>query len=189
MIKYCFLDLETGGIDPKENGILEIGCILEVGGHTENLSIRCNPFPTDVIDDRALKVNKFPREELFNHTPPREAYKWFTTKLSNFVSKYNKKDKFFLVGYQVPFDESFLREFFLKNDDKYFNSFFFYPSIDVAVLVAMFLKEERHLMINFKLATVAQMLKIPLEEEKTHGALYDAHITKKIFHKIMGGKA
>lgn len=189
MTKYCFLDLETGGLNPKESGTLEIGCVLEVGSHYQNLSIRCNPFPTDVIDDKALKVNKFPREELFNHTPPKDAYKEFTARLSHFVNKYDKKDKFFLVGYNVSFDESFLREFFLKNDDKYFNSFFFYPSIDVAVLAAMFLKEERHLMINFKLATVAQMLKIPLEEEKTHGALYDIQITRKIFYKVTGGKA
>lgn len=186
MIKRCYIDTETTGLDAKKNGILEIGCIIEVDNTVmKEFVIECSPFKQDEINGKALKVNHISREGLYDRMSPKDAYKEFTDILSQYVDRFNKYDKFFFFGYNAPFDSNFLREFFLKNGDKYFGSYFFYPPIDVCILAAVYLGDERARMPNFKLTTVAPMLGVDIEMEKAHGALYDIQITRKMFHQIM----
>lgn len=180
MIKKLYIDLETTGVNPKENGILEIGCIFEVGDFAEEFSIQCSPFESDIVEAAALKVNGVAPEDVFNRMPPEDAYTKLTKKLSRYVNKYEKKDKMFFIGYNVDFDSNFLREFFLKNGDKYFGSFFFYPAIDVMGIAALACIHKRHTLKNFKLITVAREFGIEVSEEKSHGALYDIQITRKL---------
>ena len=186
MIKKIFIDTETSGLDPKRNGILEIGCIIEANDTTEEFLIECRPFETDVVDDKALKVNRISKEDLSKRQAPETAYQDFISMLSKHVDRYDKKDKFFFFAYNAPFDYNFLREFFIKNGDKYFGSYFFYPAIDVAVLAALHLKDERHRMFNFKQITVAPALGIDINLEETHGALYDTRIMRSIYYKTIG---
>jgi len=189
MIKKCFCDLETSGLDPKKNGIIELAMIFEVEHLIKEFTLKMNLFPKDEIKEEALKINKTSREEIFKQMTPKKAYEKIIQELSKYVDKYNKKDKFFFIGYNAPFDMNFLREFFLKNGDNYFGSFFFYPPLDVMSLSAFYLMEERSQMKNFKLMTVASTLEFDVKREKLHGALYDIQITKQIFSKIMEGIA
>ena len=187
-MKKIFLDTETTGLNPKKNGLLEIGGIIETSNATEEFVIECSPFKNDVIDKKALAVNHISKDDLFKRTPPREAYHNFVSILSKHVDRYDKRDKFFFLAYNAPFDYGFLREFFLKNDDHYFGSWFFWPAIDVAVLAALHLRDERSRMFNFKQTTVAPVLGIDIDESKAHGALYDTQILKAIFDKITQGE-
>ena len=189
MIKKCFCDCETTGLNPKKNGILEIGCIIEANDVTEEFVIECCPFRTDEIDDKALKVNRISKDDLFKRQPPETAYQELISMLSKHIDRYNKKDKFFFFAYNAPFDYNFLREFFIKNGDKYFGSYFFYPAIDVAVLAAMYLRDERHHMFNFKQTTVAPTLGIDINLEEAHGALYDTRIMRSIYYKTANDEA
>lgn len=186
MIKKCFCDCETTGLNPKKNGVLEIGCIIEIDNSVKDeFVIECSPFKKDEINDKALEVNHISKDDLFKRKPPKEAYNEFVGILSQHVDRFNKRDKFFFFGYNAPFDSNFLREFFLKNNDSYFGSYFFYPPIDVAVLAAIYLGDERARMPNFKLTTVAPMLGIDIDMEKAHGALYDTKIMRNVFYNIM----
>lgn len=102
--------------------------------------------------------------------------------LAKYVDKFNKKDKFFLVGYNnASFDNQFLRGFFLQNGDNYFGSWFWSNSIDVMVLASNKLVERRAEMENFKLSTVAKFLGIQVSEDNLHDAFYDIYLTKAIF--------
>lgn len=186
-IKKCFIDTETTGLDPKANGILEIAGIIETDNSTEEFLIECSPFKDDVVDKKALEVNRVSEKGLFKRTPPKDAYRDFTNILSKYVNRYKKQDKFFFFAYNAKFDFDFLRAWFYKNDDKYFGSWFFYPAIDVAVLAAMYLRDERSRMINFKQTTVAPVLGIDIDESKAHGALYDTRVMKAIFDKVTEG--
>lgn len=106
--------------------------------------------------------------------------------LSKYVDKYNKKDKFHLVGYNNRgFDDNFFRGFFLQNGDQYFGSWFWSDSIDVLVLASTFLAARRHDLPNFKLATVAEALGIDINAGKLHDASFDIDITKQVFDFIM----
>ena len=43
------------------------------------------------------------------------------------LEKFDKKDKFFLVGYNnASFDNQFFRAFFVQNNDMYFGSYFWF---------------------------------------------------------------
>ncbi|MCK4498951.1 3'-5' exonuclease [Candidatus Babeliales bacterium] len=185
MIKLCFIDTETTGLDPKKNGILEIGCIIEIGDFIDEFVIECSPFEKDEINDKALEVNRISKDGLFKRTPPKTAYHQFIETLSQHVDRYNRHDKFFFLAYNAPFDNNFLREFFLKNDDSYFGSYFFYPPIDVAVLAAMYLRDNRSRMFNFKLTTVAPVMGIDIDTAKAHSALYDTQIMRAVYYKVM----
>lgn len=184
MIKKIFIDTETTGLNPKKNGLLEIGCIIETDDATEEFVVECSPFKKDIIDKKALEVNHVSEADLFNRMPPEEAYQNFIAFLTKYVNRYDRYDKFFFFAYNATFDFGFLREFFFKNGDKYFGSFFFYPAIDVAVLAAMYLKDERAKMPNFKLTTVAPVVGVSIDMELAHGALYDTQITRQVFNKI-----
>ena len=106
-------------------------------------------------------------------------YKQFVDLLSKYVDRYNKKDKFFLAGYNIAsFDNSFLRAWFIQNGDKYFGSWFWSNCFDVMVLATPYLSEKRAEMENFKQGTVAKALGINVDDSKLHDALYDIEICK-----------
>ena len=102
--------------------------------------------------------------------------------LGKYVDKFNRKDKFFLVGYNnAAFDNNFLRGFFLQNGDEYFGSWFWSNSVDVMVLASNYLLDRRAEMENFKLSTVAKFLNISVEDDALHDAQYDIELTKLIY--------
>ena len=185
MIKKCFIDLETTGVDYTKHGIIEIACIFEVGGLVDEFVLECRPFEDDIIDEEALAINNVSKDDLFKRMSPKDAYRQLTQKLSRFVDKYDKKDKLHFIGYSALFDANFLRQFFLKNGDSYFGSFFFYPIIDVATLAGLALMEERPILDDFKLPTVAERFGIRVEKKKLHGALYDIQLTRDIFYAVI----
>ena len=105
--------------------------------------------------------------------------------LSKYVDKFDKKDKFFLVGYNnASFDNSFFRAFFVQNNDNYFGSWFWSNSLDAMVLASNFLINERNNMIDFKQSTVAKYLGIEVDETKLHDAEYDVNLMIQIFKKV-----
>lgn len=104
-------------------------------------------------------------------------------------TRYNKQDKFHLVGYNnASFDNQFLRAFFAQNNDKYFGSWFWADTIDVMCLASNSLSAIRHTMDNFKLVTVAKTFGIPVDEEQLHDASYDLYLTKAIYDMINAGR-
>jgi len=184
MIKKLYLDLETSGLDPQLNAVLEIGCIIEYRDVYKELTFNCQPFPNDLVDTEALAVNKLTEEKIRSFPNPIEVYNNLIAELTMHINKYNTKDKFVLLGYNVGFDAQFLRNFFQKNQDKYFGSWFWYPPLDVMALAMRFLKEKRHLMKDFKLLTVAEELGLEVNPEEAHGAMYDVALTREMYNIV-----
>lgn len=187
--KLLFLDLETTGLDPKHNGIIELAGVLDIDGIPEkDFVFRIKPFSQDEIDDKALSVNKITRAQIANFMPAMEAKDELCRLLNRYVDKFDKQDKVHIVAYNAPFDFGFLKEFFLKAGDKYFMSYFHWPALDVAVLASLFLKEKREQIPNFRLHTVAKFLLSPMLEEefgdKMHGAVYDTWVMREIYYMI-----
>lgn len=105
--------------------------------------------------------------------------------LDKYVSKYDKKDKFFLAGYNnASFDNQFLRAWFLQNNDKYFGSYFWSNSIDIMVMATPYLAPKRAEMENFKQGAVAKTLGIQVDDSKLHDALYDIEICRAIYDVV-----
>lgn len=188
MAKLFFYDLETTGVKFWKNGIHQIsGCIEIDGDVKEEFNFHVKPNPACVIEDEALDVSGVTLEQINAYPDMNVVYNQVKTMLSKYVNRYNKYDKFFLVGYNnAPFDNQFFRAFFVQNNDNYFGSYFWSSAIDVMVLAANHLKSTRHTMEDFKLKTVANTLGVTVDESKLHDALYDIYLTRAIYRKING---
>ena len=192
MIKFCFIDTETTGTDSKKNGIIQIAGEIIFADENKTLELESKgqfnfsvkPFESDVIEDKALEVNKITREEIATFDEPKIVYNKFLPILNANCDQYNKQDKMFFVGYNARFDYDFMRSWFEKNSNQYFGSYFFFPPIDVMNIAIFNCIRERHLLENFKLATVADHLKVSCEGE-FHDALKDIIVTKNIFMKYL----
>ncbi len=183
-MKLLFFDLETTGTYPGKHGIHQMSGMIVIDGEIkEKFDFKVRSNPQAEILDEALEVAGVTREQILAYPPMGEVYHQFVNGiLAKYVDRYNKTDKFFLVGYNnASFDNQFLRGFFLQNGDKYFGSWFWANCMDVMVLATPYLAAKRAEMKDFKQGTVAKALGIPVEDEKLHDALYDIEICKAIF--------
>lgn len=187
MSKLFFYDLETTGTNPSRHGIHQISGEIVIDGKTvETFDFKVQPNPKAQIEDAALEVGDVTREQIMAYPPMGQVYTQLVAMLSKYVDKFDKTDKFHLVGYNNRgFDDNFLRGFFLQNGDKFFGSFFWADSIDVLVLASTFLADRRAELQNFKLATVADFLGIDTTAGKLHDASFDIYVTKAVFDFIM----
>lgn len=185
-MKRIFIDIETTGVDPMKHGITQIAAIIPAEGDREERVFTSNvrPFPTDLIDDEALKVTGVSKEDMDSYPLPDEVHKKFKAFMSNFVNPYDRLDKFAFCGYNCQtFDYPFLRKWFEKCGDKYFGSWFWWPTIDIAIK-AMDVVKDRHTYPNFKLTTVCQKVGMEWDEHLAHEALYDIRKTMELYFNI-----
>ncbi len=185
-IKKIYIDTETTGVDPKANGIIQLAGIIELGEQKmESFNYKVKPFPGDIILDSALVVSGNTRKGIEDFEPPGLVFHKFLRLLDSYVDKFNKRDKFHFIGYNSRFDDSFLREWFNKNNaDKYaYGSRFWWPSIDVSNMAAVELMKYRKEFPDFKLMTVASRC-IETDKGKAHDALYDVEITRQLYKHL-----
>jgi DNA polymerase-3 subunit epsilon len=145
------------------------------------------PYHKADIEDAALEVSGTKREDLKEFARFEDVYSDIIAMLGQYVNKFDKKDKFHLVGYNIKgFDTEFLRAFFLQNNDQFFGSWFWSVPIDVIVLAQTMLMPKRPDMVDFKLHTVAEALGIPVDKTQLHDASYDIELTRLIYKKCIG---
>ncbi|MDO4715460.1 MAG: 3'-5' exonuclease [Bacteroidales bacterium] len=187
-MKLFFFDLETTGIRPYRNGIHQIsGSVVIDGVEREVFNYLVRPNPRATIEPEALSVAGVTEAQILAYPPMEEVYAQLVALILRYIDRYDKTDKFFLVGYNnAAFDNDFLRGFFMQNGDQYFGSYFWANSLDVMVLATAALAEKRATMPNFKLSTVAQHLGIEVEAEKLHDATYDIYLTRALYDKVCG---
>lgn len=185
-MKLLFFDLETTGIKYWKNGIHQIsGEIVIDGVVKESFNFNVCPHLQCEIEEEALRICNVTKEQIQSYPPMQKVYTQFISMISKYVDKYDKKDKFFLVGYNnASFDNYFLKAFFVQNGDNFFYSWFWVNSIDVMVLATQHLMRKRHEMTDFKQETVARTLGIKIDADKLHDASYDIQLTKEIYNKL-----
>lgn len=180
MSKQAFIDLETTDLDPVKGGIHHIAGIIVIDGEEkETFNYHVQPFASDVINDEALKIAKITRENLVDYLPPAFVHFDLTQRMKEYVNKFDSSDKFQFLGYNSPFDNQFLREWFKKCEDNYFGSWFWSPDVCVMRKAADAFAEHRHKFVNFKLQTVYRW--IFGKEFEAHDALADIRATKEIY--------
>jgi DNA polymerase-3 subunit epsilon len=194
MEKLLFYDIETTGVNFWQHGIHQLSGNIQIDGKFEgDFNIQMQPNPAAKIEDKALEVGGVTREILATYIPMKDAYNKFMELITPHCDKFNKTDKFHLVGYNnAAFDNQFLRAWFVQNAatpkdaeyGNYFGSWFWSSSIDVMVLAANKLKSIRHEMADFKLKTVAKQLGIEVDESQLHNAMYDIHLTESIYNIV-----
>lgn len=183
MIKLCFLDTETGGIEPAKHALLSVSMIIDIDGQSVAHSWRIQPVPGKTITPEAMAVNGLnPSEGLVSNN----GYQQVINTLDAYISRYDRDDKLVLIGHNVGFDEQFMREFFIDNHNIYYGSYFRYPSLCTCALT--------HLAVvtgripeppNYRLRTCCQLFGVPFDIEQAHGSDYDVAVTRLLFYKLL----
>ena len=183
MRKRCFIDVETTGLDPVKNGIVQISGMIDVEGKPQKyFDYSCKPMAGDEIEEAALKVHGI--RDFSNLEHPLDVYTSLKVLLSNYVNQYDKQDKFTFIAYNAKFDYDFMRAWFNKCGDKYFGSFFWFPPVCVMIMAMWYLEDKRSMLNNFKLMTVAKFMGITVDESKLHDSLYDIKITREVYDRL-----
>lgn len=105
---YTFLDVETGGLDPKKHSLLT-GCALILSQDLKREAISNVVFPTSTysVTPEALQVNGIDLSDL--RPSKRKDVETFFDIINNSC---------YVVGHNVAFDLAFLREYANNNDIK-----------------------------------------------------------------------
>ena len=187
-MKLLHLDFETSSLDSWKGAILEVGAIACAPGKEQiTFHKHLQPHIGAVVEDAALRVNNTTRDDLTSSERllPGAGFNAFIDFLATRVDPYKPEDKFFLVAYNAPFDLGFLEQWFKRNNNKWFGSYFWRPPLCTYALSAFHLGAEWAKLPDRKLATVADRLGIaPPETGNLHTALYDCLLSKGIYEKI-----
>lgn len=187
-MKLFFFDTETTGTDYQKHGIHQLSGIVVIDGiEKERFNIKIVPWNDCEYTDEALKVTGKTLEEIKAYpNTEQEAMVQILEILDKYVKKFNKKDKFYMVGYNVHFDNQMLRALFIRCFENYFGSYFWSNPIDVMTLASIKLLSHRSYMDNFQLMTVAKTLGLLEGKDLNfHDALFDVEITKDIYDFLL----
>lgn len=190
-IKTFTFDLETTGTDVTKHAIHQIAAIIETPDGRAELNYKVRPKEgVHMVSPEALEICGITIDELKSYPPMEDAYRDLITHLNAACDRFDKQDKFFMVGFNCQgFDGQFLRKFWADNNDKYFGSYFWPNTLDVYILASFELRAQRHLLPNFKLHTVAQALGLTVDEDRLHDAMYDVELTEKMYQILTTDKA
>lgn len=186
--KVLWLDVETTGLDPEKNGVVQIAGILELQAPYSTyskcveFSFQVRPFEGDEVADEALSVNGFSREEIKSFPEPHVVYMELIALLGEHL---NSQEKFTLAGQRVNFDDGFMSSWFQKLGKQFllpknWNEFVdFRRRLDLRDLTNFLQVTGKETFLNTKLTTVSKKLGVSLEH--AHDALSDIRATRECF--------
>jgi len=178
--KILTFDLETGGLDPVKNAVIQIAYLIEIEGRIEaEGNLKCKPFAGDILDPKALEVNGQKKSDILEYPDPRDQYKKLIAVFGRFIKKYDREDKFYPSGYNVRFDLDFLKEWFVKNGDPWFASWQNWRAIDPFSIVQWLDARGEINLPNLKLSTVYKRF-FGEDLENAHDALADVRAAKRL---------
>lgn len=179
------VDVETGGIEPSTDAILELSAVpltlTETGdwGLAPDLSLyhyHIQPFEGARLDPEALAFNKIiPNHPFNNALPESDMLTDLFAKIKPMLKAHNCQ-KAILVGHNAWFDLAFLNAACKRTGIK--SIFHRFSSFDTATLGGLAYGQT-------VLAKAAMAAKLPFNVGEAHSALYDATITAELFCKIV----
>jgi DNA polymerase III epsilon subunit-like protein len=179
------IDLETGGLNPKENSLLEIGMASFIDnkrGPELFLKIKYDKYN---VTEGARKVNGFDAiEHEKTAINPKEALIKIKSYFKELMILNNGK-KIMAAGRNVNFDISFLRQFFKSYSDEGLDDYLFFYHLFDLTPIGYFLYQVN--MIDILPSSNDKMcdaLGIP-EEVKPHSALNGARINLDVYERIL----
>jgi DNA polymerase-3 subunit epsilon len=183
-MKVLWFDTETTGLDPVKNDIIQIAGIVEIDGDVkEEFNIKCQPINYDTISQDALKVHGISIDQLKTFQTSKDGKNEFLKIMDKYVDKFNKDDKFTPAGQNVQFDVNMLREWFIKNGERFGSgSYHNYHMIDTVTLARTMSYEKVFHLENHKLETLAKRYSIEID---AHNALSDIRATREVYKSLI----
>lgn len=187
-MKIIVFDCETTGVLYYRHSVHQLsGMIVIDDVIVEKFDIKIRPHEKSEITEKALEIAGVTLEQVMGYAHRSTQFHAFIAILAKYVDPYKPEDKFFLLGFNNSyFDNEFLRNLFILENDDSFGCWFFQNTLDAMVLATHYLAPVRHLMPSFKLARVAKYLGIAVKDENLHDALYDVELTWEIYKIVKG---
>ncbi len=121
--KLLFLDTETTGLDPFIHEPWQIGFIIEIDGKIkEERLLIGQPIHWDTISPKALEKSNTTVEYLQTLQHPKLFFRELIKIWGKYVNRYDRDDKFTIIGQNIGFDVNMLVSWFIEFGDKYFFS-------------------------------------------------------------------
>lgn len=176
------VDIETAGIDPQKNALLEI-CIVIVQMDAEGILKRTEsyfehvlPFPGAELDPKSLEFNQIdPFQPLRFAVEERTALEKLFKPI-HVALKQNHCQRAVLVGHNAWFDLLFLKAAIQRSDVK--SPFHAFTCFDTATLAGLIFGET-------VLAKAAKAAGISFDPNEAHSAIYDAEKTADLFCEMV----
>lgn len=185
-MKIFWFDTETTGLDAKENDIVQIAGVIEKDGVLmEEIDIKMRPFSPQRVTEEALQVQGRTIGEIMQWQEPKQAHAELCRYLGKHCYKFDRKDKMWIAGQNIQFDDRFLRSHFEKCGDRYYGSFFMHRNIDLKALMYLLSYFGKVDLENYKLATIAKHYDVSFGEEGAHDALADVRVTRQCVLKAL----
>jgi len=176
------VDIETAGINPTENALLEIAAvIIEMDENGTFIPAECIfehilPFEGAALDQKSLEFNKIdPFQPLRFAIEEKLALQNIFTKINQAIKKLNCQ-RAVLVGHNAWFDLLFLKA--AVNRTKICSPFHAFTCFDTATLSGLVYGQT-------VLSKAIQAAKISFDTNEAHSAIYDATKTAELFCKIL----
>lgn len=175
MKAYLYLDVETTGLNPALNDVVQLACIPIING-VEHAPFNefCQPTNWNNIEDAASRVHGITREHMLSFQSPIELVDKFVRYLSSF------NVKFVMSGYNTNFDRSFVAALFQKTGKHAQFSSLFSSEIRDVYARAKGVKDKLKT-TKFKLVNLAEEFGI---EINAHEAMSDIRATYLVDMKI-----
>lgn len=185
MLKTLYFDTETTGLNPRKHSIIQFAAIVEYDGEeVDSIDVRMQPFEEAIIDEYAMEKIGITPEDLFGYMEHHEGFLEVQRFLDKHCNKFDKSDKMYPCGYNARFDMEFLNEFFKYNGEKYgVGSYFYWKMIDPLPLLHIMDWKGKISLENYKLETVCNHFKIPLD--KVHDGAADIKATRQLIKKLL----
>lgn len=179
-MKILYLDTETTGITAN-SAVIQFAGIIEIDGEVkEEFNIRCKPHKGADISEKALEVTGMTLDIINSYQEPKEAMEEMESIFEKYCDKFDRNDKYILVGQNIKFDFQKLYEFYTRLGNKYLGSWINFKMLfdTLAVIQALQLVNKLPILENNKLITWCNFFGIKLEN--AHDALADIRATREL---------
>lgn len=183
--KILFLDLETTGLDPLTNSIVQIAAEYHIDGKKQDqffVEIKPPISQDRLISLDALKVTKLNLNKIFN------SGKDEGPALISFVDWVLSLDanKLSICGHNVHFDIAFMKNLFRRYNLNGWDNIISHRIEDTCSLARSLQKAGILPNSSVSLGSLAELLNITIPENETlHNAKTDVRVTSEIYYKLI----
>lgn len=180
-MKTLWLDLETSGLSPKKNSILQIAALIEDsdGNILEKFGAKCAPLKGRAIDTKALEVNGYTARDILGW--PDQIV--VLNQMMGLLKKCKKpREKYQLAGYNVGFDRGFIVDAMFQAQLD-ITSILSYKNFDVFPIYYGYCRAKELPAYRHRLVDACKHFHIPLN---AHDAMNDIVATRELWLKLKG---
>jgi ribonuclease T len=180
------VDVETGGLNPATDALLEIAAVTVncddngIFFPAETIQHHVEPFASSILNPDSLAINKIDPTHPFRFAVQEHQA---LTEIFKFLQEVQKQagcNRCVLVGHNAWFDLAFLNAAIARANVKR-NPFHAFTCFDTATLAALIYGQT-------VLAEALKYAQIPFDNNSHHSAIYDAEQTAKLFCGIVNQK-